>query len=180
MCDHVPDVLHLCLSDLTKRLSQNNTASQHCTHRARGTVQGAALAEHLGSNGRANTSFKQEKRSITGFLRVMEQKPHLKYGFSINICKVPPNFAVPRKCFVIARCVLFCIANFLFCIIFTGKLDNGILGRQAFSCSRMTVVLLAIWCYIDNLPQAGVKYSSINSCAQIDLCQAQVISWTYN
>lgn len=130
------DVFLLCLRDLTKKLClqgtlvpQNSAASQHSTHRHRGTVQGAALAELLESNGRENIIFKQEKISITGFLMLMEQKPHLKYGFSVNIYKVPPNFAVPPRCFVIARCVFFCLANFLLCIIFIGELDSGILGR---------------------------------------------------
>lgn len=75
------------------------------------------------------TIFKQEKRSISGFLRVIEQKPRLKYDFSISIYKVPLNFAMPCRLFVIARCVLFCLANLLCCIIFIGKLYSGILGR---------------------------------------------------
>lgn len=90
-------------------------------------MQGTALAELLESNARANTIFKQQKRSITGFLRVMEQKPHLKYVFSVSINKVPPDFA--GECFVIARCVLFFLAKFLVCIISIGKLGSGILGR---------------------------------------------------
>lgn len=92
MSEPVSDVLHLRLGDLTMKLCPEPLLRPRVTR-----LLSAVRVEELCSLHRVLSSWShmaeqiqglhREKRGVTGFPRVLEQKPRLKSGFCVNIYK---------------------------------------------------------------------------------------------